>query len=333
MAPVIVIAALIGTLVGLGLAKFPVPSYVQRIAQRPAPAPTSAPSAHQPAPVSPGRSHVNDATRVPPHQTPEPSAPPAADTGARDAAPSGTLSPGGASPETGGGTATAPPAPAPQDRPAVAPVAKKPYRRMAGLPGEVAYVKGAGSKIALTFDAGASGDPAKSILATLRNQGIHVTFFLTGKWAETYPSLVKRISDDGHEIANHTYSHPDLRKLSTDAVEEQLSKTDRIIQGITGEHTAPLFRPPFGGRDSRVLAAASEAGYRGVYWSLDSWDSFKKGITSREIADRVLERAQAGDIVLLHCGSAATAEALPEIIRTLKSRGLQIVTVSELIGQ
>ena len=99
---------------------------------------------------------------------------------------------------------------------------------------------------------------------------------------------------------------------------------------ITGEHCAPYFRPPFGGRDKRVLKVAADAGYTPVYWSVDSWDAFKKGITSKEIADRVLERVQGGDIVLMHCGSQPTADALPGLIKDLESRGYGIGKVSEV---
>ncbi|MDH7601453.1 MAG: polysaccharide deacetylase family protein [Armatimonadota bacterium] len=186
--------------------------------------------------------------------------------------------------------------------------------------------------IALTFDAGASSAPTASLLDTLRSAGLHVTFFLTGKWCERNETLVRRIANEGHEIANHTYSHPDLRKLSSEAIREELTKTDEIVTRITGQHCAPYFRPPYGSRDRRVIEAARQAGFTCVYWSVDSWDAFKRGITPDEIKTRVLSKAKAGDIVLMHCGSPATAEALPEIIQELESRGLRIVPVSELLS-
>ncbi len=210
------------------------------------------------------------------------------------------------------------------------PAANKPKRRIAGMAGEIAHVA-SGTKIALTFDAGASPAPTPSILKTLAANGLHVTFFLTGKWAEQNPELVRQIRSEGHEIGNHTYSHPDLRKLSDSAILDQLKKTDDIIARITGRECDPLFRPPFGGRDKRVLRVVNEAGYTAIYWSLDSWDAFKKGITSKEITDRVMSRVQGGDIILTHCGSQPTADALPGLIRDLEGRGYQIVKVSELI--
>lgn len=201
--------------------------------------------------------------------------------------------------------------------------------RLAAYPGEIGHTASK-TRIALTLDAGASPSPTPGILQTLRDAGVHVTFFLTGKWCEQNPDLVKEIAADGHEIGNHTYSHPDLRKLDDAAIAEQLSKTEDIVVGLTGKSTKPYFRPPFGGRDKQVLGVAGEQGYTSVYWSLDSLDAYKKGITSLEIEKRVLDRAQGGDVVLMHCGSAATAAALPEIIAKLRERGFEIVKVSEL---
>ena len=204
--------------------------------------------------------------------------------------------------------------------------------RTATSASEIARVSSAGNKVALTFDAGASAVPAPELLHALRSYGLHATFFLTGKWCEANPELVRQIAAEGHEIANHTYSHPDLRKLSDDQIKHQLQKTDEIVERITGTHTAPYFRPPFGGRDKRVISDAANAGYTTIYWSLDSWDAFKKGITSEEITRRVLSRIHGGDIVLMHCGSDATAKALPGLINEIQKRGYEIVKVSDLIG-
>lgn len=221
-----------------------------------------------------------------------------------------------------------------EDTPAARPSEPPPARhrqRYNGYPGELTHAAGSG-KVALTFDAGASPAPTPSILKTLKSAGLHVTFFLTGKWCEQNPGLVKEIAADGHEIGNHSYSHPDFRKLSDEAIVEQLSKTEEIVMGLTGKTTKPLFRPPMGGRDKRVLSVAGGQGYTSVYWSLDCLDAYKKGITSQQIEDRILGRIQGGDIVLMHCGSAPTAAQLPDLISKLQQRGLQIVKVSELMS-
>lgn len=205
-------------------------------------------------------------------------------------------------------------------------------KRYAGYPTEIAYVKDT-DKIALTFDAGASAAPTPAILAALKEADLQVTFFLTGKWCEKNPELVKRIINEGHEIGNHSYSHPDFRKINDSAIIEQLKKVEDIVVNLTGQSTKPLFRPPYGGRDKRVLSVVGEQGYTSIYWSLDSLDAFKKGITSTEIQQRILKRIQGGDIVLMHCGSEPTAKQLPELIDKLKERGFTMVKVSELVAK
>lgn len=197
---------------------------------------------------------------------------------------------------------------------------------------EIAHTDTSTKMVALTFDAGASGEPTPDILDTLRSAGLSVTFFLTGQWCERHADLVRRIAEDGHEIANHSYSHPDLRKLDDRAVQEEITRTEQVVQRITGRPCAPYFRPPYGSRDQRIISLVSQLGYTCVYWSVDSWDAFKKGITAEEVKERVLTKTRGGDIVLMHCGSWATARALPDIIRTLESRGYKIVRVSELLG-
>lgn len=159
-----------------------------------------------------------------------------------------------------------------------------------------------------------------------------MTFFLTGKWCEQNPGLVRQIAAEGHEIGNHTYSHPDLRNCTDEQIVDELVRTEELVKSLTGQSTKPYFRPPFGGRNARVLQVAGEQGYTSVYWSLDCWDAYKKGITAEQITSRVLDRIQGGDIVLMHCGSAATAQALPGLIAALKERGFEIVKVSELMS-
>lgn len=187
-----------------------------------------------------------------------------------------------------------------------------------------------GGQVALTFDAGATAEPGWDILKTLREHSIRCTFFLTGRFAQRNPELVKAIVAGGHELGNHTFSHPDLRKLNDDAIREELRKAEEVISDIAGISTRPWFRPPFGSRDRRVLSVAAEEGYQCVYWTLDSWDSYKKGITAEEIRERVLGRIRPGGVVLFHIGSRATADALPDILDELDRRGLRCVPVSQL---
>ena len=190
-------------------------------------------------------------------------------------------------------------------------------------------------RIALTFDAGASGEPMPRILATLRERGIHITMFITGQFAEKYPDYVRQAAQDGHEIANHTYSHPDMRKLTDRQIVDELSRADAIISDLTGRTTRPYWRPPFGARDSRVLNVAAAQGYRSIYWTLDSLDSVGQPKTPDFIFNRVTNTPGInldGAIILQHFGSDASADALPRILDRLDEMGLKVVTISELLS-
>jgi peptidoglycan/xylan/chitin deacetylase (PgdA/CDA1 family) len=185
--------------------------------------------------------------------------------------------------------------------------------------------------VALTFDAGSSPAPTSAILQALAAADLRCTFFLTGTWAVQNPELVRRIAARGHELGNHTYSHPDLRRVSSARVAQELDRTDKLVRHLTGRGTRPYFRPPFGARDPRVLRDAARRGYRCVYWTTDSLDSVQRGITPRQIERRVLTRLCPGSIILMHCGSSATAQALPHLLAALHHRGYRVVTVSELL--
>lgn len=200
------------------------------------------------------------------------------------------------------------------------------------IDGEIVGAINPNGMVALTFDAGASAEPTPPLLDALKAAGLHVTFFLTGKWCKENPELVKRIIAEGHEIGNHTYSHPDLRKLSDVEIADQIRRMNEQMTLATGTSCKPLFRPPFGAFDKRVGEVVSKEGYGVIRWSVDSWDAFKKGITKDEIEARVLEKIKPGSIVLMHCGSQPTADALPDMIAKIQAKGLRVVTVSELIS-
>jgi peptidoglycan/xylan/chitin deacetylase (PgdA/CDA1 family) len=185
--------------------------------------------------------------------------------------------------------------------------------------------------VALTFDAGAeSGTAAPQVLEILREHGVHATFFLSGRWVEKYPDLAQQVLADGHEIANHSYTHPDLTTLSDDQIVFELDYTDQVVSDIMGTHTRPYFRPPFGARNRRVLDVAAASGFRSVYWTLDSGDWLPRA-TAGAVADKVLRYAQPGDIVVEHVASDATAEALPTILDEFAQRGWRVGTVSQVL--
>lgn len=197
------------------------------------------------------------------------------------------------------------------------------------VPPELVRGDPARPEVALTFDAGASSEPTPAILDALKSAGVTATMFLTGEWIRQNQALVRRIVAEGHQVANHTFNHPDLRNLKDSDIVAQLQGTAQLFNQVTGSQMAPYFRPPFGGRDARVLRAAWSAGYRSVYWTLDSGD-WRENATADAVRWRVLGQIQNGHIVVMHLGSRATAQALPEILRGLKAAGYRMVTVSVL---
>ena len=220
-------------------------------------------------------------------------------------------------------TATKPRPPTPTAEPAPAGGWSEVVR---GYPGK--------KRVALTFDAGATGEPMPAILAALRERGIHITMFFTGKFAEQYPEGVKQAAADGHEIANHTYSHLDSRELTDDELVEELARTERILYELTGVTTKPYWRPPFGARNNHVLNVAVQQGYRSIYWTLDSLDSVGQPKTPDFIFERVTNTPNFnldGAIILQHFGSWPSAEALPRILDRLQEMGYSVVTVSDIL--
>lgn len=202
--------------------------------------------------------------------------------------------------------------------------------------GEVVRVAPGKRRIALTFDAGSTGEAMPSILATLRERNIRITMFITGKYAEQYSDGVRQAAADGNELANHTYSHVDARNLTDSQLIEELDRTDTILQNLTGRTSKPYWRPPFGSRNNRALNVAAAQGYRSIYWTLDSLDSVGQPKTPDFILNRITNPPANitldGAIVLQHFGSQASAEALPRELDALSAMGLDVVTVSELIA-
>jgi peptidoglycan/xylan/chitin deacetylase (PgdA/CDA1 family) len=185
--------------------------------------------------------------------------------------------------------------------------------------------------VALTFDAGGPVEPAQRVLDTLRSRGVHATFFLSGIWIEAHPEMGLQIVQDGHELANHSYTHPDLTRLTRAQIIWELVHTDDIVFGVTGRHTRPYARMPFGARNARVLEAAQSAGFRSVYWTLDSTD-WRTEATPERVLTRVLRFVQPGDIVVQHSSTESTAASLGAILDDLQARGWRIGTLSEVLG-
>ncbi|MFF8601192.1 polysaccharide deacetylase family protein [Streptomyces sp. NPDC015232] len=183
--------------------------------------------------------------------------------------------------------------------------------------------------IALTFDAG-PGEDTPRLLDILKEKQVHATFFLLGeKHVVRHPEVVKRISDEGHEVANHTWTHRILTDIDADEVRDELSRTQDAIARITGRKPT-LMRPPQGRTDDTVTEVSRELGLSQVLWSITAKDYSTEDTAL--IRQRVLDQAHGDGIILLHDIYGGTVPAVPGIIDELKRRGYTFVTVPELIA-
>lgn len=188
--------------------------------------------------------------------------------------------------------------------------------------------------VALTFDDGSDGKNVAKILQILTTNKIKATFFITGKAAENHPQKIKDIVAQGHEIGNHSYSHPDFSKLSAAQIKTELDKTEAAVKKAAGKSTKPYFRAPFGSVNDATLQAVGNQGYtKTIGWTIDTIDW--KGISSSEITSKVINNATPGMIVLMHAGEGATGTpgALQNMINQLKAKGYTFVTIGQLLSK
>ncbi|HAA35154.1 MAG TPA: deacetylase [Firmicutes bacterium] len=190
------------------------------------------------------------------------------------------------------------------------------------------YVDTSEKKVAFSFDASWGATYTPTILEILQENNIKTTFFLTGFWVEKYPNMVKKIFQEGHEIGNHTYSHPHLNTLSEEEIMIEIERVGNKILELTGKQPE-LFRPPFGEYSNKVVTAAEKCGYKSIQWSIDSLDWQELG--KEPMVKRVTESLHPGAIILFHNNGKYTAEALPEIIAFVKEQSYKVVPVSELL--
>lgn len=183
-------------------------------------------------------------------------------------------------------------------------------------------------RISISFDATWGTELTDEILEILELHGIKTTFFLAGYWVDKHPDYVAKIAAAGHEIGNHSFSHPHLNGLTEKEITFELQKNEDLIRDLTGQRTT-LFRPPFGEYNNRVIAVASALGYYTVQWSVDSLDW--KNLTGEQIYNRVMGQVKPGSIVLFHNAGVGTPGAIRRIIPALLQQGYSISPVSELI--
>lgn len=186
-----------------------------------------------------------------------------------------------------------------------------------------------GKYIALTFDDGPSGRLTPRLLDTLKDHDVRATFFIIGRQAAAFPEIIQRMDGEGHEIANHTWDHPSLDRLSPAKARDQIENTTRIIRALT-KRTPRLMRPPYGRtNDALNRWIADDFGMKVILWSVDSNDWRDRD--PELVRHNILTATRPGSIILCHDIQFSAVEALPEILAVLQARGYQFVTVSELI--
>ena len=193
-------------------------------------------------------------------------------------------------------------------------------------PGEV-------PKVALTFDDGPDDQMTPQILDILKENSVHATFFLIGSYARQNPNMVRRIVAEGNVIANHTWSHANMLRLPPGQARQEITRTEDLLAQITGCRTA-LLRPPRGRVSPDIMDLARQEGYRVIGWSVDSVD-WLDPVKSR-ITARLHDQMHPGAIILMHAvdlptSKGVTVKVLPGLIRELKARGYQLVTLDELL--
>ncbi|MDF5751414.1 polysaccharide deacetylase family protein [Spongiactinospora sp. TRM90649] len=199
----------------------------------------------------------------------------------------------------------------------------KPAAKKKGAKVDCAKVK----CIALTFDDG-PGKYAGKLLDTLKKYDVKATFFLEGQYVKSRPAFAKRMAVEGHELGNHSYTHPNFREISDQEIVDELKSTHDAVVKATGK--APtMIRPPYGEFDSRTVSVAAEMGLPVVLWNGGSRDWATKNETA--IYKEVLRNAKRDGVILMHDWVPATVTVMPKLLKELKRQGYHMVGVSSLL--
>jgi len=182
--------------------------------------------------------------------------------------------------------------------------------------------------ISLTFDAAWGNEDTQMLIDILGKYNIKATFFVVGEWVDKYPESVKALSDAGHEIMNHSNTHPDMITLSASDIAAEITACNDKIEAITGKRPT-LFRAPYGSYGNQLIETLEKQNMSCIQWNIDSLDW--KDPTPAQIAKNVTSKACPGSICLFHNAAKNTPEALPTVIESLLAEGYSFVPVSQLI--
>ena len=184
-------------------------------------------------------------------------------------------------------------------------------------------------QIAISFDAAWGNDDTQQLIDILEEYDVPATFFVVGAWVDKYPESVKALSDAGHQIQNHSNTHPHMPQLSKEQMKDEIESCNKKIEKITGV-CPTLLRPPYGDYDNALIETMNELKMSTIQWDVDSLD-WKDNATSESICNRVTSKVKNGSIVLFHNDAEHTPEALPNILKSLKDEGYEFVFISDLI--
>jgi peptidoglycan/xylan/chitin deacetylase (PgdA/CDA1 family) len=215
---------------------------------------------------------------------------------------------------------------------AEAPVAASEKPATGGVAGKLSYSSCniEGNSIALTFDDGPHAQNTPRLLDILKQAGVRATFFVVGQNAVQYPDILKRIVAEGHELANHSYSHPLLASLSESSVHDQLDRTHEAVLKATGV-SMKIMRPPYGAlSEPQRRMVHADYGYKTILWDVDPEDW--KYRDAARVEREIVGRTRAGSIILSHDIHKTTIDAMPSTIEALSAKGFKFVTVSELLA-
>lgn len=189
--------------------------------------------------------------------------------------------------------------------------------------------------IYLTFDAGYENGNTPQILDALKKHQVPATFFVVGNYLETSPELVKRMVTDGHIVANHTYHHPDMSKISElSSFEKELTDLENLYREITGLEMTKYYRPPQGKYSESNLQMAKDLGYTTFFWSLAYVDWYQdKQPTKEQAFEKLLTRIHPGAVVLLHSTSSTNAQILDELLTKWEEMGYTFQSLDTLAAR
>jgi polysaccharide deacetylase family sporulation protein PdaB len=182
--------------------------------------------------------------------------------------------------------------------------------------------------LSISFDAAWGAEDTDTLIEILDQYQVKATFFVVGDWVDSYPEEVKKLSDAGHEVMNHSNTHPYLTQCDTATIIEEITTCNEKIAAITGV-TPTLIRCPYGDYNDTVIETIRSLGMEPIQWDVDSLDW--KELSAAEITQRVTSQVKSGSIVLFHNAALHTPEALPGILEQLLQEGYTFVPISQLI--